>query len=441
MQINIPQKVEYVIEQLNQNGFEAYVVGGCVRDSLLNREPKDWDITTNATPLQVKNIFNKTIDTGIQHGTVIVMIDKEGFEVTTYRVDGKYSDNRRPDNVQFTNSLKEDLSRRDFTINALAYNHIEGIIDYFDGINDINNKIIRCVGNLDDRFNEDALRMLRACRFCSQLNFDLEYDVIYSMIKNSRLISNISKERIQSELNKILLSQNLNGLYHIIQSDLLDYIIPELTDCFGCEQNNPYHIYSVGLHILKSVEFIENHLHLKLAMLFHDIAKPQCKTLDENNRGHFYGHAALSSQIAQKILNRLRYDNYTIMKVRDLILYHDSEIADNKKSVKRWLNKIGEENFKDLIKVREADIKAQNLDYYQDRHEKYERINTILEEVLNTKECFSVKDLAINGNDLIQLGYKEGKEIGNKLKELLEIVLDNPESNKKDALLNLCQQI
>lgn len=441
--INIPIDAKEIIKVLQDNKYKAYVVGGCVRDSILGKEPKDWDITTNAIPEKIIEIFNNynVIPTGLKHGTVTIMINSIPYEVTTFRTDGVYSDGRHPDSVEFTNDLIKDLSRRDFTINSLAYNNEEGILDYFGGIKDLQDKLIRCVGNPEDRFSEDALRMARACRFSSQLNFKLDQSVINSILKNSKLIQNISKERIQSELNKILLSENLNGLYHFYQSGLLQYVIPIFESCFLCNQSNPYHIYNVGLHIFKSVEFIEMELHLKLTMLFHDVAKPICKTLDENGIGHFYGHAEESSKMAIEILGRMKYDNLTITRVRDLIFYHDSEIQDSRKSIRKWLNKIGEETFRNLLKVRKADIKAQNTDYYQERHDKLERIKVVLEEVLNAKECFSKKDLAINGTDLIKLGYTEGKQIGEIINKLVELVLDNPNLNTKEQLVEIVKTL
>lgn len=438
IKIKMPKWVNYILDTLHEFGHEGYVVGGCVRDSLLQREIHDWDITTNALPQDIMDVFTglgyRVVETGVKHGTVTVIVDNTGYEITTYRVDGVYEDNRHPSEVTFTNSLKEDLSRRDFTINAMAYGDEKGLIDYFGGLEDLKNKVIRCVGSADNRFNEDALRMLRACRFASQLEFEVDDLIIQSIIKNCNLINNISMERISSELNKILLSKSLNGLYHIFQNGIGEQIIPELIKCFECYQNNPYHIYNVGLHILKSVSsIVEDNLSLKLTMLLHDICKPQTKTTDKNNIDHFYNHAELSSEKAREILRRMKYDNKTIDKVAILIKYHDREIS-GKKSIRKLLNLIGEDNFRDLLKVKEADIEAQNPKYYQSRHDKLIKVEKNLNEIFNAKECFSVKDLDIDGYDLINLGYK-GKEIGNTLNKLLDIVLDNPELNNKEKLI------
>lgn len=436
MNIKIPDYAEYIINKLINNGYEAYIVGGCVRDAILDKIPNDWDITTNCMPEKVMQIFkdNTIIPTGLKHGTVTILVNNIPVEVTTFRVDGKYSDNRHPDNVKYTNSIVDDLSRRDFTINAMAYNNKEGLVDPFKGLDDISNKVIRCVGHPFDRFEEDALRMLRAIRFSAQLGFNIHKDTRFGIFIKSGLIKNVSSERKTQEVNKILLSDPLKIA---VMTDLLlmPYVIPELDICDGFRQGNPYHCYTVLYHSLHATATIENSLHLRLTMLLHDIGKPRCETIDEDGIGHFYGHAEVSANMALDILKRMRYDNYTIMKVRDLILYHECEIQDNKNNVRKWLNKIGEETFRDLLKVKEADIKAQKPKYYQERHDKLERIKVILDEVIQNKDCFSKKDLAINGTNLIQLGYPEGKQIGIILDKLVELVIENPELNTKEILL------
>ncbi|HEY5588229.1 MAG TPA: HD domain-containing protein [Candidatus Paceibacterota bacterium] len=436
--IVIPKDVNIILKKLKDNGFMGYIVGGCVRDNLLNKTPKDWDICTNALPDQMIMLFSefKVIPTGLKHGTLTIVINDENYEVTTFRIDGDYSDNRRPDEVTFTNSLIEDLSRRDFTINAMAFNYDEGLIDPFFGMGDIVLKTIKCVGNPNNRFQEDALRMLRAVRFQAQLGFNIEKLTHDAIHYNSELIKNVSAERISQEINKILMSNPLD-MYTVNYYKLLKYHLPELDICFWTNQDNPYHCFSVGKHLTNSANFIEKTLYLRLTMLLHDVAKPQCKTVDENGIGHFYGHAEVSSELSEQILRKLKYDNDTILKVKELILYHDMEISDSRKSVKKLLNKIGEESFRDLLKVKEADIKAQNLEYYQDRCDKLEKIKLILEDVLITKECFDKKDLAINGNDLIQIGFKQGKEIGDVINRLVEMVIENPELNNKNELLKL----
>lgn len=442
--INIPICASYILDKLNDNNYEAYIVGGAVRNSLLKIPVKDWDITTNAKAEEVMKIFKslnkQVIETGLKHGTVTVMSDNIPIEVTTFRIDGEYSDGRHPDKVTFTSNLKEDLSRRDFTINALAYNNKDGLIDCFGGTQDLQNKIIRAVGNPSKRFNEDGLRMLRAVRFSAQLGFDIEEETRLAIENNHILIKKISKERVQEEINKILISDNSEYIFKLHEYGLLQDIIPELADCFQCPQDNPYHIYNVGEHIIKSLKHIDKVLHLKLAMLFHDIGKPLCKTSDENGVGHFYGHGELSKVMVVNILKELRYDNNTISKVSDLVFYHDGEIADTKKSVKKWLNKVGEDIFRDLLKVKEADIMAQNPIFYDKRHDKLQRVNLVLEDVINSKECFDKKTLALDGNDLIQLGFKQGKAIGIIIDKLVELVLDNPELNSKEGLLGMVKE-
>jgi tRNA nucleotidyltransferase (CCA-adding enzyme) len=445
MNIKINPMANLIIQILYDYSFKAYIVGGVVRDCILGRNPNDWDICTNAKPEDIICIMKQkgftVIPTGLKHGTITIVVPntKECFEITTFRDDGKYSDNRRPDEVKFTNSLIEDLSRRDFTMNAIAYNDEEGLIDPFGGLYDINDKIIRCVGLAEERFNEDSLRMMRAIRFKAQLGFDLDKYTWKAIHNNYKLIENISMERIQQELNKILLSNPLE-IYTLNHFKLLNHISPEFDACFWTNQDNPYHIYSVGKHITHSCGNIETILHLRLTMLLHDIGKPQCKTIDENGRGHFYGHPEISSQLAIDILKKLRYDNYTIMKVRDLVLYHNDDIPDTKKGVRRWLNKIGEEMLKDLLKVKIADAKAQNLEYSLKKIEKTKRIEIILEEILEDKNCFSRKDLAISGSDLIKMGYPQSKDIGEIIDFLLNKVIDNPELNTKEKLTTIVKE-
>lgn len=442
--IKIPEDPRHILNVLYKNKFEAYVVGGCVRDSLLLKEPNDWDITTSAKPKDMVRIFKnegyKVIPTGLKHGTVTVMIGKVGYEVTTFRVDGKYSDARHPDNVYFTDDLRDDLSRRDFTVNAMAYNEKEGLVDCFNGYKDLNNKIIRCVGNPNKRFNEDALRMLRAVRFSAQLNFEIEAKTVEGIRTNYELIKNVSMERIQSEINKILMSDNPDYLANLYEYNLLNYIIPEFTLCFKCEQNNPNHIYNVGVHIQNSLKFVEKNLVLRLTMLFHDIGKPLCKTTDENNIDHFYGHAEKSFLMAETILKRLKYDNATIEKVKKLVKFHDSDI-NSPKQIRKILSKIGEENFICLLKVKEADIMAQNHIYYESRHKKIELAKNMFELIVSENNCFKLKDLAVNGCDLMDIGIKNGKTIGIILNKLLEVVIEKPQINNKKSLLEIAQNI
>lgn len=435
--IDMPENVKYIIDTLTNNGYEAYAVGGCVRDSILNRKPKDWDITSQAKPEEVINLFDKVILTGVKHGTVTVMVNKEGYEVTTYRTDGEYEDNRHPKEVKFVSSLKEDLARRDFTINAMAYNEKDGLIDYFHGIRDLNNKIIDTVGNPKERFNEDALRMLRAIRFSAQLNFKINDHVLIAINELKNNLRNISKERIREEFNKILIN-NSKCIELLKKTELLEYIIPNIKNVYNFDQNNPYHTHDLYMHILLATEIIEPIIHLKLTMLLHDLGKVETKTTDEKGVSHYYAHANESRKIAEKILTYLKYDNVTINKVLTLIQYHDCTLK-SKLSIKRMLNKIGEEFLRDLIKVQKADVLAQNPIYSKERIYNLDEAEKILDLIISENECYTIKDLKINGGDLILLGFNKGKEIGETLKDLLNIVMDNPTLNEKDELIRLAK--
>lgn len=436
VKIELPEKVNIIINRLIRNGYDAYAVGGCVRDSALGRIPDDWDITTSAKPKEVKELFDRTIDTGIAHGTVTVMLDHEGFEVTTYRIDGEYEDSRHPKSVEFTIDLLEDLKRRDFTVNAMAYNNVTGIVDAFHGIEDLNNKVIRCVGKAEDRFGEDALRILRAIRFSAQLGFQIEADTMKAIQKLAINLDNISMERIQVELVKLMVSDNPTRLRIAYETGVTKVILPEFDKMMLCEQNNPHHMYKVGDHTLKAIENIENNKALRLTMLFHDMGKPDTKTRDENGIGHFYGHEELGVQMANRILKRLRFDNDTLNKVCLLVKYHDMDIEDNKKSVRKAVNKIGEENFIDLLKVKKADILAQSTYKQEEKLNNIKNIEKLYYEIMRDKECVSLKTLAITGKDLIDIGIKPGKQIGIILEELLAEVIINPEKNNYNYLIS-----
>ena len=436
MQIRLPSKVHYIIESIQAAGYEAYAVGGCIRDSIMGREPDDWDITTSAKPETVKSLFNRTIDTGIQHGTVTVMIEKEGFEVTTYRIDGKYEDNRHPENVTFTSDLAEDLRRRDFTINAMAYNDKDGLIDLFGGIDDMKSGIIRCVGDARERFGEDALRMMRAVRFSAQLGYTIEDKTKAAIKELAPMLQNISAERIQTELVKLLISDNPDFFRTAYETGITKYVIPEFDTCMETEQINPHHCYSVGEHILHSLAYVEADKILRLTMLLHDIGKPQTFSIDESGITHNHGHALVGEDMSVKILRRLKFDNDTIYKVRKLVRYHDQRIEPNAKSVRRSINHIGEDIFPLLFHVQYADIMAQSDYMRENKLKTLEELEAIYEQILEKKECFSLKDLAVSGNDLIEMGMKPGKEIGGTLQKLLEIVLENPELNNKKYLLS-----
>jgi len=421
-----------ILEKLNASGFDAYLVGGCVRDSLMGLSCHDYDITTNALPFEISQVFsgNKIIDVGIKHGTVTVIIDSEPFEITTFRKDGEYKDNRHPENVTFSNSLAEDLSRRDFTVNSICYNPNVGYIDLFDGRNDINNKIIKTVGNLDKRFNEDALRILRALRFSAVLGFEIDKKTSLAIHKNAHLLKNISAERITSELMKMLVGVNI---FQILMEyfDVFSIIIPEIAPMYKFDQRNKYHKYDLWEHTCHVVDNIKNELPLRLAALLHDIGKPQ--TFFENETGgHFYGHAHVSYEMTSKILTRLKFDNKTKAKVEMLVRYHDGDIEPEVPRIKKMLSKFGNDFF-DLIELKKADTLAQ-ADFLKYRIDELALLEKIANEILSTKPCLTLKDLAVNGNDLIALGYT-GREVGEILKEILDLVIAEKLENNIEEII------
>jgi tRNA nucleotidyltransferase (CCA-adding enzyme) len=441
MQINIqlPNEVKEIIQNLNNMGHDAFAVGGCIRDSILSKVPKDWDITTQAKPQEILSVFSDyhTIPTGIQHGTVTIMINHKPFEVTTYRIDGNYDDFRHPSSVEFTDSLMQDLARRDFTINSMAY--YDGLlIDPYSGYEDLQNNIIRCVGNADDRFFEDPLRMLRAIRFMGQLDFLVAENTRDSIVRNVELITRISMERIQSEFSKIILTDD--GIAILSHLGLLNYILPEVDNLKGVAQNNQYHCLDVFLHTMIVINSIPENLILRLAALLHDVGKPLCKTTDENGFDHFYGHAETSSKIAFNILKRMKYDNDTIHKVITLIEHHDFTPTDSKKSVLKLMNSIGTDLFFDLMELKKADIDAHS-DASQYQLPIVEKMIQIGKQIIEDKECFSLKDLAINGHDLINIGYTEGTKLGNTLDDILQLVINGFLINDREILLEFAQKV
>lgn len=440
-QIYLPDNVRSIITRLESAGYEAYAVGGCVRDSLLGRTPSDWDVTTSAKPQQVKEIFRHTIDTGIRHGTVTVMLDREGFEVTTYRIDGEYEDSRHPKEVVFTANLIEDLKRRDFTINAFAYNDQGGIVDAFGGMEDLKKGIIRCVGEASERFGEDALRMLRAVRFSAQLGFSIAGETKAAIRELAPSLANISAERIQAELVKLLLSDNPDYMRDVYALGITRVVLPELDAAFATAQHNPHHQYTVGEHLMQSLLYTRADRSLRLAALLHDIGKPSVRTTDEEGIDHFHGHAEVSERMAVDILKRLRFDNGTIDKVQKYVRYHDYRPEPDERSVRRAVNKIGEAYFPQVMEVRRADTLAQSL--YQ-REEKLAQIDEVMRlyaQIMEKNQCISLKTLEITGNDLIALGVPKGKRIGEILNRLLDEVLQNPENNVHEYLIEKAKEL
>lgn len=435
MKIILPNDVEIIINQLHNNGYEAFAVGGCVRDSLLNILPNDWDVCTDAYPDQIIHCFDNytIINTGIKHGTVTIVISNKNYEITTYRSDGKYSDGRHPDTVKFIKSLKEDLRRRDFTINAMAYNYESELIDYFGGENDLNNKIIKCVGNCAQRLSEDALRILRALRFAAKYCFEIEHDTSKAIFELKELLLSLSAERIKDEFNKLLLCSGIEEIL-LKYFSVLSVIIPEITPAMGYDQNNPYHIYDVWRHTVKSIVYANDDIIIRLTMFFHDLSKSMCYSNNNLSPGYFLNHAEKSAEIAKNILVRLKYDNETINRVYQLIFFHDTKISADRIQIKRWLNKIGKQCFCQLLEVKKADAKAQNPLYLTERLKTCDEIYRIANEIIEKNLCYDLNNLDINGKDIIAMGYDQGIQIGNILEYLLNLVIDEKIENNKEIL-------
>lgn len=451
--IELPKQVKQIINTLQEHGYEAYAVGGCVRDAILGKEPQDWDITTSALPMQVKALFRRTIDTGIQHGTVTVLLDKMGFEVTTYRVDGKYEDGRHPTEVSFTASLAEDLKRRDFTINAMAYNETDGLIDLFHGAEDLEQGIIRCVGVAMERFSEDALRIMRAFRFSAQLDFAIDEETLSAAKELAGTLRKISAERIYAELTKLLVSEHPERLRTAYECGVTKEILSEFDTMCGTPQRHPAHYASVGFHALDTVCFVrktseyteddgfsaEQFRYLRLAALFHDVGKPACRSTDEKGIDHFYGHAEQGVEPVKRILRRLKADNATIDTVARLVRWHDYRFVPEERPVRRAMNKIGADLFPLLFELRRGDITAHAEPYRTEGPENLRKVWQVYLGIREREECTSLKDLAVNGSDLIAAGFAPGKKLGEVLNRLLATVIEEPEKNRKEVLLELAK--
>lgn len=434
--IPLPAGVARALSMMENAGYEAFIVGGCVRDALMGIPPKDYDITTSALPEETKAVFReyRVIETGIQHGTVTVMMEGMPLEITTYRTEGTYSDNRHPDSVSFTTSLREDVARRDFTMNAIAYSPTRGLIDHFGGEADIRAGVIRCVGDPDTRFREDALRMMRGIRFASVLGFRIEENTAAAIRGNKERIPTVSAERIRVELTKLLCGANVKNVL-MDWWDVLGVVIPEILPMHNFDQKTPYHIYDVWEHTAVAVSETPPVTHLRLSAFLHDIGKPSSFFTDEKGIGHFYGHPAVSAEMAEKILARLKYDNVTRCRVITLVKEHDRIIEPTETAVKRALSRLTPEVFFNLLAIKRADNLAQSPNY-RDRLETYEAIEAMAQDILEKNECISVAALAVNGNDLIALGMKPGKEIGEMLSHLLEQVIRGKLENEQEELLS-----
>lgn len=472
IKIDMPTDVAYIIRQLEERGYEAYVVGGCVRDTILGRIPGDWDITTSAKPEQVKAIFDRTVDTGIQHGTVTVMLHHIGYEVTTYRIDGEYADNRHPDQVEFTTNLGLDLERRDFTINAMAYNDSQGLIDLYGGLEDLESGIIRCVGDPDQRFDEDALRMLRAVRFSGQLGFRIEEHTRQAIIRRAGFLKNISAERIRVETMKLLVSKDAGQIREAYATGMTAVFLPELDRMMQTDQCNPHHIYTVGEHSICGVEWMNRFFGRKvgiwddsfipeaveemvrrladqctekqqqilcLTMLLHDVAKPECMTVDEEGIRHFYGHPGRGAAVAEQIMKRMTFDRETMEVVSRLIDCHDRQIPPAARSVRRAVSQIGRDLMPLLTLTQCADVLSQNPETIEAKLDRILAVDQIYQKILETEAPLTVKELAISGKDLIAMGVAPGPQMGALFRDLLEMVLENPEQNTREILLEQVQ--
>ena len=433
--IIIPTHALTVVERLERYGYEAYVVGGCVRDSLLGRNPKDWDVCTNALPEEVLRVFKRfhVIKTGLQHGTVTVMVDKQPVEVTTFRIDGDYSDNRHPDSVNFVSRVEEDLARRDFTINAMAYNPTRGLVDAFDGQADLKAGIIRCVGEPDARFNEDGLRILRALRFAARYNVGIETETAFSIHRNRHLLENVSVERIYTELKGILVGDGVLGMMQAFP-DVFSIIIPELAPTIGFDQHNPHHCFDVWTHTAHAVQAAPADEVIRLALLLHDIAKPATFTRGDDGKGHFYDHGTKGADMARCILRHLKSDTATLENVATLVREHDATLPTTAPGMRRCIGRLGLNTLNQLLAIKQADMDAQSTHERPQKQATLRNARLLLEDVLEGTPAYTVGDLALAGRDLIAMGLKPGPAMGNILKTLLAEVQDECIANTREAL-------
>lgn len=436
LQIDIPNGAREIMELLLENGYESYIVGGSVRDALMGKLPNDWDICTSAYPEKVMEIMRPfyVIPTGLKYGTVTVVRDGKPYEVTTFRVDGDYLDFRKPEDVIFVSDVKEDLARRDFTINAIAYNNRDGLVDPYSGLNDIKAGVVRAVGSPKDRFNEDALRILRGLRFASRLGFKIEDATGEAIKSNAHLLERISAERIRDEFSRILMGDYGTDILREYR-DVIAVFLPEIKEMFDLNQKNKFHIYDVWEHTLHVVDAVPKNIILKLAGFFHDIGKPRCLFI-EDGVGHFYGHEKLSSDIADDIMKRLKYDNITREKVTGTIKNHMIIFNPESRQPNRLLNRMGEENLKLLIELEKADVNSQNPKFAQERLENIQNFKDRVDEIIAEGDCFSIKDMKINGRDIIAMGVPEGRFIGEILQTLMDKVLEGEIDNQREMLIN-----
>ncbi|MDR2531593.1 MAG: HD domain-containing protein [Oscillospiraceae bacterium] len=439
----LPENVKTIIEQLETAGYEAYAVGGCVRDSLgewwaAELVPLDYDIATSAVPVEIREVFRdyRIVDIGEKHGTIAVIIDDNKIEITSFRTDGDYSDSRHPDNVVFTRDLKSDLSRRDFTVNAMAYSEATGLVDLFGGRQDLDSNILRCVGDPEKRFSEDALRIMRALRFMSERGFILEENTEQALRELKDNLLKIAPERIAMEFDRLLLGEHAEKVITEYY-DVLGVIFPDLISCAGFDQHNKHHIYDVLTHIAKAISAAPKDIVIRLALFFHDIAKPKCFEL-KDGIGHAPGHPVKSAEIAEKTMRRLRYNKATIYKVVLLVENHREKLRDDVITVKSLLNKYGPKTLIQLCELKIADDNAKAGFVKLELH-KHRLVIEKAREVIKSGECYTLGGLAVNGNDLIELGYS-GRDIGKRLKSLLDTVITGRAENRREVLLEIAEK-
>ena len=432
----LPGNARFIIDRLRRSGYACYAVGGCVRDSLLGREPNDWDFTTSARPDEIERVFSDchTIDFGKQYGTIAVILDGEPYEVTAYRTDGEYSDARHPDSVSFSASLKDDLSRRDFTVNAMAYNEEEGLVDLFEGQKDLEYGVIRCVGVPSERFVEDALRILRALRFASTLGFTIEPETSDAILKGRKLLSEIAAERIREELMKLICGDKADFILRRYRS-VFAVFIPELQGTFDFEQHTKHHNRDVYRHSVAAVKNIEPDPILRLTMLFHDIGKPLAQTIDRKGTAHYPNHPNLGAEVTKGILNRLRFPHDEIEEITTLIRYHDIRLHPVPGEIKAALCEIGPQRLRKIFKIQRADTLAQSMYLREEKLANLDAVIEMTEQILENGECYNLRMLAINGSDLLHIGLNTGEEIGGTLRSLLEKVIRDELTNEKEILV------
>lgn len=436
----IPEQIEEILEKLERAGYEAYIVGGCVRDEIMGKTAHDYDITTSAEPSETEQVFSdcRIVETGLKHGTVVVLYKGLSVEITTFRIDGDYPDGRHPEKVSFSRNLKDDLARRDFTMNAIAYSPKRGFADVFGGEEDIKARVIRCVGDPEKRFSEDALRILRALRFSAVLGFDIEESTKKAIFKKKETLQKVSKERSFSELKQLLCGENVKSVL-LEYKQVLAEIIPELRTMFDYEQGSKYHDSTLFVHTARAVEAAPPREEMRLAMLLHDIGKPVCRSTDENGECHYYGHAEKSVQIADKILRDLKCGNLLRTRVCEIIKYHDMPLDNSEKTIKRRLAKYGGELFRDIMEAHIADDCAK-APFTLPRTQTAREAIRIAEIIAKEEPCLSLKSLAVNGNDLKQI-MKPSALMGEILERLLDEVVDGALENEKSALLERARQL